>query len=204
MNSVADIPISLVFEGVLDEAVLRRLLRETQRPYEIETCYNSQGFGNIKKNINAYNNSAKGIPYLVMTDLDQEECPPQKLQSWLKGDKHPNLLFRIAVREVEAWLLGSRRTFAEFIGIEAHRIQALVEEIDDPKKYLINLVRRSPNRDLREDITRPGAKKGPDYNGRLAQFVQNYWDPVEAQENSPSLRKAIRALEEFQPCYETG
>lgn len=204
MNNVDVIPINLVYKDDLSKAVLKRMLQETKRPYNIGYEHNSRGFGWIKNKINELNNAAKGMAWFVMTDLDQEECAPLLLRSWLRDARHPNLLLRIAVREVEAWLLGSRTTFAEFAGIKVNRIQASVEQIDKPKEYLINLVRRSKKRDLLEDIVprTPMAKTGPDYNGRLTQYVQKYWDPVEAQENSPSLRKTIRALEEFQPVYE--
>jgi len=38
-------------------------------------------------------------------------------KKWLPYPKHPNLLFRVAVKEVEAWLLAHRAAFATFLGI---------------------------------------------------------------------------------------
>jgi len=35
---------------------------------------------------------------------------------------HPNFLFRVAVREVEAWLLAHREGIARFLGISEHLV----------------------------------------------------------------------------------
>ncbi|MDF2210039.1 hypothetical protein L1F28_15070 [Arthrospira platensis NCB002] len=44
------------------------------------------------------------MAYLVLTDLDKSECPLAIINEWLKSQpKHPNLLFRVAVKEVESW-----------------------------------------------------------------------------------------------------
>jgi len=55
---------------------------------------------------------------------------------------------------------------------------------------------------LREDIVpAPGAtsKVGPDYNGRLCEFVRNHWRAEIAAQNSPSLARALKRLREFSP-----
>jgi len=47
------------------------------------------------------------------------------------------------------------------------------------------------------------AKIGKDYNGQLIQFVQNNWQVEAAQVNSRSLQRAMNALINFQPTWET-
>jgi hypothetical protein len=192
--------INLVFEDILSETVLRKLLHCSAATYGVGAVHNGGGFGWIKKKIKDFNSAAKGMPYLVLTDLDTCECAPTLIRQWLNTPKHPNLLFRVAVREVEAWLLGCREAFAAFLGVPESRIPADVEEIADPKVFVVNLARRSRKRDVRVDIVPEDgstAKVGPAYNERLRLFVETSWDPAMAKVHSPSLRKTIDALDRF-------
>jgi hypothetical protein len=92
--------------------VLREIIKQSQRPFVIGNCLCHGGYGYLKKNIRAFNHAARGMPFLVLTDLNSTECPPTLIKKWLPYPKHPNLLFRVAVREVEAWLLAHRDAFA--------------------------------------------------------------------------------------------
>ncbi|MFM6077048.1 MAG: DUF4276 family protein, partial [Dolichospermum sp.] len=188
------IPINLAVEDPLIEAVLRTILHQSNRRYIVGNCYFKHGFGYLKKNIKGFNNAAKGTPYIVLTDLDRAECPQELIQEWLPYTKHPNLLFRIAVREVEAWLLADSKNFAKFLGVSQTLIPQNVDEISDPKQTLINIARKSKNRELHEAIvprSNSTAKVGRDYNGRLIYFVNNYWQMEVAKLSSPSLQRAI-------------
>ena len=74
-------------------------------------------------------------------------------KKWLPYPKHPNLLFRVAVKEVEAWLLAHRAAFATFLGISDKFIpQEQVDTIPDPKQFLINLAAKSKKRKVRDAI----------------------------------------------------
>lgn len=114
------IPIQLAVEDDLSEAVLRKILSTSGRPYAVGTCYLGRGFGYLRKTIHGFNNAAKGTPYLVLTDLDQAECPPNLIGAWLQVPIHANLVFRVAVREVEAWLLADRAGLARFLARLSH------------------------------------------------------------------------------------
>jgi len=199
---MSSISINLVFEDSLSESVLRRLLDNSRQNYIIGICYNARGQGWIREKINGLNRAAKGMPYLILTDLDRYECPPILLNEWLIGTRHRNLLFRIAVRQVESWLLGCRSAMGKFLGIKEVSIPEAVDEIPDAKRFLINLAKRSRKKQVRIDITpREGstAKVGPDYNGRLIYFVEHFWEPEVAKNLSPSLRKTMELLDAFQP-----
>lgn len=198
------IPINLVVEDSLSEAVLREVLRGSRSTYSIGNCYGQSGFGYLKKTIHGFNNAAKGTPFLVLTDLDRSECPLALIEGWLSEPKHPNLLFRVAVREVESWVLGHRDAFARFIGIHKKSIPQDVDVIDDPKQLLINLTRGSSYRKLREAIVPPTgstAKVGPDYNGALISFIRSQWKVEIAMHHSISLRRAVQALNSFKPTW---
>ncbi len=199
-----EIPIHLVVEDLLSEAVLRKLLAYSKKQFSVGTCYCQGGFGYIKNKIMGFNRAARGNPFLVLTDLDLAACPPELIDQWLTTPKHPNLIFRIAVREVEAWLLADQKGFARFSLISEKRIPANSEGIPNPKEQLIELVKHSPLADLRTDIVpRQGttAKIGPNYNGRLIEFVNSKWDIEMAQKNSTSLLKAVKALDDFEPKW---
>jgi hypothetical protein len=203
---IPDIPINLVFEDVLSEAVIKQMLKQSQRPFSVGNCLNKRGNDQIKKNLLGFNHAAKGMPYLVLTDLDNAECPLVILSEWLTQPKHPNLLFRIAVKEVEAWLLAHRAAFAEFLGVSVDLIPVDADLIPDPKQLLINLAKKSKKRNLRDGIVpdrNSTAKIGKDYNGQLIQFVNQNWQAASAQTNSPSLKRAMNAIVNFQPTWKT-
>jgi len=195
-----EICIYLVFEDALHGAVIEKILAASRQKYLVGVRYNAGGFGWIQKRINGFNMAAKGMPYLVLTDLDRHECAPALIDAWLTGPRNQNLLLRVAVRQVEAWLLACRSSFAHFAGIEEHLIPADTDRIENSKRFLLDLVRRSRNAKLRSDIVparESTAKVGPDYNGRLMHFVEGSWDPAVAKVHSPSLRKTIDALDRF-------
>ncbi|MEG4534787.1 hypothetical protein QUB06_30280 [Microcoleus sp. D2_18a_D3] len=195
-----------MFEDALSEAVLKQMLKQSQRPFSVGQCLNQRGYGKIKKIISGLNYAAKGMPYLVLTDLDNAECPLVIISEWLTQPKHPNLLFRIAVKEVEAWLLAHREGFAQFLGISVDLIPGDADRIPDPKQLLINLAKKSKKRNLREAIVpdrNSTAKIGKDYNGQLIHFVNQSWQVASAQTNSPSLKRAMNAIVNFQPTWET-
>jgi hypothetical protein len=202
-----EISINLVFEDLLSESVLRKLLENSRQNYFIGFCFNTRGYGWIREKINGLNRSAKGMPYLVLTDLDRYECPPVLLDEWLIGTRNHNLLFRIAVRQVESWLLGCRTEIAEFLGIREDVIPEAVDEIANAKSFLIDLAKRSRKKQVRLDIVpKEGstATIGPDYNGRMIHFVENFWKPNIAKDCSPSLLKTMKILDEFEPIFESS
>lgn len=197
------IPINLVVEDYLSEAVLRKIIRQSHCRFSIGYCYCKGGYGYIKRKIRGFNNAAKGTPFLVLADLEAE-CAPIQIRGWLPEPAHQNLLFRIAIREIESWLLADRMGFASFLSINRDLIPNNVDEIADPKQWLINLARRSRKRVLREAIVpaaRTTAKVGPDYNGPLAYFVENHWNAIAAMDNSPSLERAVNAIARFEPTW---
>ncbi|SRR5579883_858449 len=202
---MTDIPITLAVEDALSEAVLKAMLHQCDKPFSVGNCLGRGGYGYIKKIIPGLNAAAKGMPCLVLTDLDNAECPLTLLSSWLPQPKHPNLIFRVAVTEVEAWLLAHREAFSEFLGISTKHIPNDVDEITDPKQHLINLARKSKKRSLREAIvpaSNSTAKIGKDYNGQLIQFVQQSWQIDSAQVHSQSLQRAMNAITRFEPIWE--
>jgi hypothetical protein len=190
--------IHLVVEDELTARVAEKLI--VQSKFQVGRTDIRRGFGNIKNSIANFNQAARMTPFLIITDLDNHPCPVEMRNEWITVSQHHNLIFRIAVREAEAWLLADRQRFATFLHVSKDIITRDPENLPDPKSALMQIVKRSKKRNIREDILPEGdARIGPNYNARLSDFVVNCWDIATARQNAPSLERAIRALETFKP-----
>jgi hypothetical protein len=202
---MSPIPVHLAVEDDLSEFVIRRLLLDTGRHYSIGNVFGRGGFGYLQSRAKNWNAAAAaGTPILLLTDLDQHPCPSGLIEDWLDLEPHANLLFRVAVREVESWLLADREGFADFLGVSDVLIPMQPDQIPYPKQTLVNLARRSRTRALRESIVPrhdSTAVQGPDYNGCLGDFVRNCWNRNAALERSPSLGRAWERLMVFEPTW---
>ncbi|MDR2898066.1 MAG: DUF4276 family protein [Spirochaetaceae bacterium] len=156
-----------------------------------------RGNGKIKKQIHAYNNAAQYEYYFVITDLDNYECASSLITDWLPYQRSGQLLFRVAVHEVESWLLADRENFAAFFSISKDIIPAEPDNEPDPKQTVISLAKRSRKREIREDIVPIDAYAsiGPGYNTQFQKFIQQFWDITTARKHSPSLDRAIKSFE---------
>lgn len=200
------IPISLVVEDLLTKSVALEILKATGKSFSVNTVYDSGGFGYIKSKIIGFNSASKGCPYLVITDLDSGECAAGLIADWFGTvSVEHNLIFRVAVKEVESWILADRESFSGFLGIRADLIPEDTDTLTDPKASLVSLSAKCRKRSLRErivpDETNIGAKQGPDYNGALIEFVQRCWRIRSAVNHSPSLKRAFNRIQSFSPKW---
>jgi len=151
----------------------------------------------LKQRVNGYNHAARYRPWIVLVDLNHEaDCAPALRAAWLsKLAEH--MCFRVAVHEVEAWLLADRQQMATFLGVNLAKIPQTPDSLDDPKRTMVNLARHSSRKDVREDmVPRPnsGRSEGPAYASRLIEFVHRMWSPSAAEAHSDSLRRCRLAL----------
>jgi len=190
---------NLIYEDDLSEAVLTKLLRHFKDKYEVHSTYHGHGFGYLKNNIKGFNEASNVTPHFMLTDLDNYPCPTSLIEDWINFPLNPNFVFRIAVREVEAWLLADIEGLSSFLKVSKANFPKNPEQETDPKKTLIQLAKRSRNRDIREDIVpiNERATIGPNYNGRLSDFVLNNWNIETARKRSLSLEKACNKLMHF-------
>jgi hypothetical protein len=201
---MSPIPVNLAIEDELSETVLRKLLDHINREYFVGTVYGRGGFGYLRRTVPGWNVGARGTPFVLLTDLDRYPCAPALIQEWLTVPRHPNLLFRIAVREVEAWLLAGRVNIARFLSVPEATVPAVCDSLDDPKRQLVKLARRSRSREIRQRIAprkRSTATQGPDYNGCLGEFVKHSWNVDVAGAASPSLARTLHRLATFTPYW---
>ena len=159
---------------------------------------NARGFSNLKKKTPAFNQMGKsGLPVLMLTDLDTASCPSGIINDWLGRKPSRGFLFRICVREVEAWLLADREAMAAFLGIKADHVPALPELLPDPKATLIKLAQKA-SRKIRVGMTPQGsAPIGPEYNDLLSGFIAESWSIERAAERAPSLARARHRIAEL-------
>ena len=202
---MSPIPVNLAVEDQLSEAVLRRILSYLDRGFAVGTAYNRGGFGYLKRTVCGWNRAAAGIPFVLLTDLNSRyKCPPALIQDWLREPLHPNLILRVAVREVEAWLLSDPTNLSHFLGVSSAGFPEAVEQLSDPKAALIALATKSRKRVIRESIVpKPGstARQGRDYNGCLVQFVERTWDIAASSDSCSSLRRTVERLRAFTPMW---
>lgn len=186
----------LLVEGLLDEAVGRRLIRHVGG--RVDNVYGKCGWTYIRENIEGFNGLAQNVPLLVLVDLMDTDfdCPVHVLGNWLSSPSD-HLIFRLVVREVERWLLADRTNIARFLGRSKNDIPRFPEELSDPKRRLINLARESRyERIVRKLVPDDStATEGPAYTSELRSFVHDRWNPETAAARAPSLERCINALE---------
>ena len=196
------IPINLAVEDLLSEAVIIKILNSSGRNYKIGDCYGRRGKSYLKKICAGLNKASRGSTYFLLTDLNSCECPPALINKWLPHGKNHNFIFRVASREIEAWVLAHREAFASFVGVNLNFIPQSPDSLPDPKRSLLEIVSKSKRNRLKSAILplpQSTAKVGPDYNGTLSKFVREEWDCNEARRYSLSLYKTMQILNTFNP-----
>jgi len=202
----------IAVEDDLSEAVARRLLNHVRRGFEVRARYplpalphlhpELSGYGYLRANVQAFNNAAAETPHLLLTDLDVAACAPKLIQEWMGGAAHPNFIIRVAIREVEAWLLADANNMAHFLTLSPGDIPANVESVAQAKEEVVRLARLSPNAEIQNNLVpRPGstATTGRLFNRSLIGYVRDLWDIDAAAANADSLARALRALRSFKP-----
>jgi len=204
---IHNIPLTLVFEDQLSEFIMSKLVSEIHldgKPkYSVHLSFSGGGNSYIKKNIKGFNAASKGSAYFVLTDLDNHICAPALIQEWLNVPKNNNLILRVAIREVESWILADIEGFSTFTGISTANFPENPDEISDPKAELLKIIKKSRFRSIKEDILPKNnyAKIGPNYNGRLGEFVYKHWNSTRAAGRSASLARTVKALTAFELQY---
>jgi hypothetical protein len=200
------IPIYLAVEDELSEWVARRALATQSPRFAVGPVFQRGGYGYLKKQAAAFNNAAKGCPFLVLTDLDEYACPPELIAEWLTVPKQRHFLLRVAVREVESWLLGDAPGLSQFLGLRQPIAVSQPEALEDPKRELLQASMKCPRRTMRDALVWHDEKsgrlfQGPDYNGALAPFVNGQWDIGSARQKCPSLESFLAALGRLETEY---
>ena len=191
--------VALATEDELSEAVGKRLLSEVEYLVEASLLLRRNGYGYLRSGLKKWCEIASQQPVVLLTDLDRYVCPSELIRDWFGNVVRPNgLIFRIAVREIESWLLADHDAIRELIG-QRGRLPTDPDALVDPKGKLLALAKNA-SKDVRLDLVKEAgaiALQGIGYNARLTDFVSNVWNPERAAGRSASLRRAREKLRDF-------
>ncbi|MGQ0742865.1 MAG: hypothetical protein ACT4OS_00705 [Acidimicrobiales bacterium] len=193
MNEVA-----YAVEGPSDEPVAERLITLYGRiPRRVTTA---GGKAKLDSRVAAYNASAQHLPWLVLRDLDRDDsaaCIPDLLSSLVGGSTAPRMALRVAVRAAESWLMADRAGFAAHFRLSSGLVPLSPDDLEDPKRSLVDLCRRSRSGAVRGGmVPRPGSGRrvGAEYTAMVRQFALEVWSPDVARSASPSLDRAMAKM----------
>lgn len=198
MSDVASV--RLLVEGYLDEALLRKAIGHFTG-LEVNNCYGKRGNPYIRKKIADFSKAAgPRFPLVCLVDLDREDCVLRLIEQLLPGGAPPGFLLRVAVREMEAWLLADRDGMARFTGAPLDKIPPEPDACADPKREIVALVRQYGKPGLKKDIVPAAgssAPVGPGYAPQIARFIHDVWNPDNALAHSRSFARAVQALRQI-------
>lgn len=185
-------------EDAVSEAVVDRLVELSPNDWTITVRMGRYGNGYLRNKLDGLLRTAVKVPVFLLTDLDQGTCAPDLIRAWLGGKTMPRgMFFRVAVREIEVWLLADREGISNFLGIPLDKLPDDPESLPDPKQTLLNLVKRYGSRSMKSELLQHAKTKtsrGLGYNAELTRFVRDEWDPSRAASRSDSLARAMRCL----------
>ena len=183
-------------EDPIGDAAIRKLLISACKK-EVTAVLQLRGNTYLRARARELNRTAKSHPVIMLTDQDRtEDCPPIIRRAWFGTDR-VDVCFNVAVMEVEAWLLADQEAISKLLGVASSRIPASIEDIQNPKLFIVNLARGSRYSRIRQDLVpSPGstAAVGPLFNPTLVGFVGSNWSPTRAARSAPSLARAIQRI----------
>jgi hypothetical protein len=198
----------IVGEDPVTYAIIKRILAYCSDDFKILSELPARG-GQIRSQIEKFNELSLAHPVILLTDLDADTCAPQLIKKIIK-DKNEHFILNIAVDEAEAWLMADREGFAEYFKIKiedmppAHQTKqggrkALTEmkfNYKSSRFLTYELVEKIRHTEFKQQLTpKKGATKGPEYNSCLLPFIQNKWDISTARRNANSLDRMIGRIQ---------
>lgn len=190
-------PLAMIWtEGILDRVAAERLVEWLGMHVE-GAVRDAGGIIEFWESIGKYNEAAKycGLVF-ALADHDESTCVGPKLRRKLRH-RHANLVLRLSVRELEAWLLADTDNLAAHLSVSPGKFPRRPDLENNPKRTLVDLAARSTKPAVRAGmVPKPGLStdRGPEYTLIMASFIRTQWHPAEAAKKSPSLARAIAAL----------
>jgi hypothetical protein len=192
--------VALATEDALSEAVGKRLLIDAGYHTEPSPILRKDGFGYLQSKMDSWCEMAKRKPVLLLTDLDAAACPIDLRAAWIgKRKPNENLVLRVAVREIEAWLLADHQALRTLIGNRG-KLPLDPDSLPNPKQFLLRLIERQASREIRDELVATAgaiASQGMGYNSRLSHLVATVWDPERAGTRSKSLQRTRNRIAEL-------
>ena len=147
--------LAIVVEGDTDLPVVRKLALDAGLPISVEI--DCAGKSRLDEDLPGYNAAAQGWPWFVLRDLDDDAPCAGELLRVRSFSPSRWMCFRIAVREMEAWLLADTEALADFLQIREEWIPINPDAEADPTASLVRLARRSKSSAIRRAMV-PGGR----------------------------------------------
>jgi hypothetical protein len=199
------IAVAAAVEGLLDEGVASRVIIAAGGLIG-PTYGNRRGIDWVLHHLGGYNHGARFGPWLVLVDLDTDDCAP-KLRETALPRPSEFMCFRVAVRAAEVWLMADKERLAEYLSVAPGHIPDDPESLPDPKAEMLRVASRSRKRDIVSSmVSAPGrpSRTGPAYTGTLLSYVldvERGWRPEIAATRSDSLARCLNRLSECLDAY---
>jgi hypothetical protein len=187
----------VVVEGDLEVAVASRLLGDAGHRVFPGLFVNKHGQAAFWSDAPRYNRAAQRLRILGLVDLERAACASGLIRQKIGPEKHPNFVLRVAVRMIESWLIADSGLADEF-ELPPSKLPRHPDQEPHAKKLLVNLVRGYSPAKIQAGFVPERLQRGLtgyDYEPRLARFVGKQWAPREAAKRSPSLRRALHAID---------
>lgn len=187
-------------EGWVDKAVLEKIL--VTKGLKCERIQDFGGSSKLDAAIPRFLQMTRSHGVCILRDQDAARCAPELLRRFgVDNVANPdNLVFRVPVRQIEAWLLADSEGFPRYFKVAKAQVPSRPDDLADAKEEVLRLVRRSTSPTVREGmLPRAGYsnRTGPEYASMLMAFATDRWDPERARGSSPSLERALRAFASF-------
>jgi hypothetical protein len=126
---------------------------------------------------------------LILRDFDNEAGCVGDFVAKLLSHRPTNLLLRIAVRAVEAWMMADRKGLAEALRVTESTIPHEPEKLLQPKVTMLRLGRASRSRAVRDVFHGSWQEQ----SGWLIEFAAEHWSVARACASgaAPSLTRAV-------------
>lgn len=181
-------------EGETDVPVAERLIQRVDlEPVQLMVARGKARLDQVLEKGSLHGN------ILVLRDLDNDaECAPTLIRELLPYKVPKGMCLRIPIKSVESWLLADVEGFSQEFSVYLKSHEIKPDESDNPKRDFINQCRRSRSRKVRDQMAQlsaGGLRVGPAYTLRVIEFARTVWDPERAAERSPSLARALVAID---------
>lgn len=204
---MADIYAFAYVEDEATKAVLNKILSFVNGKSDNRFCMQpgfpsiTRGFGKLKKTAKSFVDTTRnGCWAIFITDLDNIDSIQSLCNEWFSLPCFrllpPQMVFRVAVREVESWIMADVQGISEFFNIHESNFSDDPDSLPDPKQYLLNLIRRKCRKKVFQNmLPEDNQCIGIEYNPQLKKFINQNWDIERAMAKSTSLQRAVICLQ---------
>lgn len=190
--------IALIAEDAICQAIGERLIGEVLGWTLAISPINCGGVSRLLSQLDRYQTLARLYPVLCIADTDRR-CAVELLEKHRPPNLSARFLFRLAVPEIESWILADNKGFAEHFRVPESRLPRNPDEEHDSKLTILHLVQKSKSRLFKNEMISAydRNKIGTGYNLHLTSFVREKWSVEEAAMRSASLARCVSRLQEL-------